>query len=278
MFDDLGLTLRKILDDATVPPSLAGVEVSFKTPDKAFSPSVTTLDVFLSGVRENRMLRDPEPILDLVGGSYVRRTPPLRVDCDFLVTAWSKKTDDAAVAEEQLILANALRKLSRFPTIPPIYLQNSLVGQPFPVPMWVAQSGDGMSLDEFWTALGISPRTSFRLVVTIAMDLEVTSAEGPQVITSEIDLDDDLDPGTPGEPMFAIGGVVRDPAGTVAGAVVTVTGGRAATTDADGRFRLSGLVAGEHILRATATGHVPREEVITVPATAPDGYDITFPP
>ncbi|WP_174187454.1 Pvc16 family protein [Nocardia barduliensis] len=54
--------VRQILEDATVPSSLADVEVSFKTPDKAFAPSVTTLDVFLYGVRENRMLRDPEPL------------------------------------------------------------------------------------------------------------------------------------------------------------------------------------------------------------------------
>lgn len=270
MFQDLDLTLRKVLDDATVPPSMAGVDVSFKTPDKAFVFGQPTLDLFLYGVRENRVLRDPVPIVERVGAGFVRRTPPLRVDCDYLVTAWSKEPDDAAVAQERTILANALMKLSRFPVIPTGYLQNSLVGQPFPVQMWVAQSDDSKSLGEFWSALGVSPRSSFHVMVTIAMDPSVSVPEGPPVVTREVDL--------AGESVFAIGGVVRDAAGIVAGAVVTVDGGRSTTTDAEGRFRFAGLVAREYTLRVAAPGHVPREQVIIVPAAAINDYDITFPP
>lgn len=277
MFQDLDLTLRKVLDDATVPPSMAGVDVSFKTPDKAFVFGQPTLDLFLYGVRENRVLRDPVPIMERVGAGFVRRTPPLRVDCDYLVTAWSKEPDAAAVAQERTILANALMKLSRFPVIPAGYLQNSLVGQPFPVQMWVAQSDDSKSLGEFWSALGVSPRSSFHVMVTIAMDLQVTVPEGTPVITRELKLDDDLDPATPGESVFAIGGVVRDAAAAVvAGAVVTLDG-RSTTTDADGRFRFSGLLAGGYTLRATAPGHAPKDKAITVPAAAINDYDIAFP-
>lgn len=279
MFQDLDLTLRKLLDDATVPPSMAGIDVSFKTPDKAFVFGQPTLDLFLHGVRENRVLRDPVPIVERVGAGFVRRTPPLRVDCDYLVTAWSKEPDAAAVAQERTILANALMKLSRFPVIPAGYLQNSLVGQPFPVQMWVAQSDDSKSLGEFWTALGVSPRSSFHLMVTIAIDLQVTLPEGPPVITRELNLDDDLDLATPGESVFAIGGVVRDDAAAVvAGSVVTLDGGRSTKTDADGRFRFSGLVASSYTLRATAPGRIPKDKAITVPAAAINDYDIQFPP
>ena len=278
MFADLDRTLRKLLEDPQVPPAMAGVDVSFRTPDKAFTIGQKTLDLFLYGVRENRVLRDPVPIMALVGGGYVRRTPPLRVDCDYLVTAWSKSAGDDAVIEERTILAEALMKLSRFPTIPAGYLQGTLVGQPFPVQMWVAQSDDSKSLGEFWSALGVSPRSSFHLMVTIAMDLGVSHPEGPPVVTRELKLDDDLDPATPGESVFAIGGIVRNGAGVVADAVVTVDGGRSYRTDADGRFRLSGLVAGDHTLRATAPGKALREETITVPAAAINDYDITFPP
>ena len=277
MFADLDRTLRKLLEDAGVIPTMAGVEISFRTPDKAFAITQKTLDLFLYGVRENRVLRDPVPIMELVGGGYVRRTPPLRVDCDYLVTAWSKQAGDDAVVEERTVLAEALTKLSRFPTIPAVYLQGLLVGQPFPLQMWVAQSEDGKSLGEFWSALGISPRSSFHLMVTIAMDLGVSVSEGPPVTTRELDLDDDLDPATPGESVFAIGGVVRDAAGVVADAEVTVDGARLTRTDAEGRFRLSGLAAGDHALRATAPGRTPHEETVTVPAAAINDYDITFP-
>lgn len=279
MFHDLDLTLRKMLDDASVPPSLAGIDVSFKTPDKAFAFQQATVDLFLYGVHENRVLRDPVPILDWVGNAFVRRTPPLRIDCDYLVTAWSKEPDAAGVAEERQILAKALMKLSRFPVIPPIYLQNSLVGQLFPAQLWVAQSDDSKSLGEFWSALGVSPRSSFHVMVTIAMDLQVTVPEGPPVITRELNLDDDLDPATPGESVFAIGGVVRDAAAAVvAGAVVTLDGDRPTTTDAEGSFRFSGLVAGTYALSAALPGFTTQNKTVTVPAAAIGGYDIQFPP
>ncbi|ANZ28494.1 hypothetical protein A4U64_26755 (plasmid) [Rhodococcus sp. WB1] len=278
MFGDLDLTLAKLLTDATVVPTMAGVAISFAPPDKTSTFDDPTFDLFLYGVRENRVLRNPVPILERVGPSFVRRTPPLRMDCDYLATAWSKEAGAAGVAEERKILADGLLKLSRFPTIPETYLQNAMVGQPFAVPMWVAQSDDSKSLGEFWSALGVSPRASFHLVVTIAMDVGVTTSEGPPVTTREVRLEDDLDPATRGESVFSIGGVVRDGAGGIAGATVTVDGRRPARTDAAGRFRIRGLDAGTHTLRATAPGHVDRAEEITVPAAAVNDYDITFPP
>jgi hypothetical protein len=280
MFQDLDLTLRKLLDDTTVPPSMAGIDVSFKTPDKAFVFNQATVDLFLYGVHENRVLRDPVPIVEPVAGVFVRRTPPLRVDCDYLVTAWSKKQDAAGVEEEHLILAKALTKLSRFPLIPPIYLQNSLVGQPFPVQMWTGQSDDSKSLGEFWSALGMPPRSSFHLMVTISMDLQVSVPEGPPVVTKELVLDGDLDPATPGEPVFGIGGVVRDALTTavITGATVTLDGARSTTTDAEGRFRFSGLGAGSHALTAAAPGFTSDSRPITVPAAAINDYDIDLSP
>ncbi|MDQ3780362.1 MAG: Pvc16 family protein [Chloroflexota bacterium] len=276
MFQDLDLTLHDLLKDATVPPPLAGVDVSFKRPDKVVSFDDPTINLFLFNVRENRVLRDPVPILAFVGGQFVRRRPPLRVDCDYLVTTWSKKTLDAAVEEEHLLLAQAFHKLSRYQVVPSAALKGTLAGQPFPVQLWVAQEEDGKSLAEFWSSLGTSPRASFHLMATIAMDLAVDEVEGPPVTTREIVLDDDLDETTPGESIFAIGGVVRD-AGTtlpVAEATVTVDGGRWATTDAEGTFRLAGLAAGSHTLTAVAAGFATVNQVIIVPAPVIDAYDI----
>jgi hypothetical protein len=280
MFQDLDLTLRKILDDATVPPSMAGIDVSFRTPDKAFSFNQATVNLFLYGVHENRVLRDPVPILEQVAGVFVRRKPPLRVDCDYLVTAWSKKQDALGVEEEHQVLAKALAKLSHFPLIPPSYLQNSLVGQPFPVQMWAAQPDDDKSLGEFWSALGVPPRPSFHLLVTIALDVQVVTPEGPPVVTKEVVLDDDLDPATPGERVFGIGGVVRDALTTavIAGGTVTLDGARSTATDAEGRFRFSRLGAGGHVLTAAAPGFSTATKPITVPAPAINAYDIDLTP
>ncbi len=281
MLQDLDLTIKKILDDTTIPPFWTGVDVNFRTPDKTFAPSVPTINCFLYGVHENRTLRDPVPIVELVGGTWIRRRPPLRVDCDYLVTSWSKKADALGVAEEHLLLAQAMSKLSRFPLLPTSYLQNTLVGQPFPVQMWTAQSDDNKSLGEFWSALGMPPRSSFQLMVTIAMDLEIKQTEGPPVVTKEVVLDDDLDPTTPGEPVYGIGGVVRDAltAAPIVEATVALNGGRTATTDEEGRFTFAGVGAGAHTLTATAAGFTPSGDVpVTVPAAVINAYDILLNP
>jgi hypothetical protein len=37
-------------------------DVSFETPDKNYTPSQSTLNLFLQDVKENRELRNPEPL------------------------------------------------------------------------------------------------------------------------------------------------------------------------------------------------------------------------
>ncbi len=280
MFQDLDRTLQQLLTDNAVPPSLAGVDVTFVAPDQNFNPAQLTLSLFLHGVHENRVLRDPVPITELVGGAFVRRTPPLRVDCDYLVTAWSNQPAAAGVVEAHRTLARALTKLSRFPLIPSAYLQGAMVNQPFPVALWVAQPDDTKSLAEFWSALGMPPRASFHLMVTIALDLEVDVPEGPPVVTKEIDLHAGMEQNAPVDTVFGIGGVVRDAntAAAIAAAQITLDDIQIVSTDTDGRFRLSNIAAGNHTLKATAAGFSDKTQAITVPAAAINAYDVDLSP
>jgi hypothetical protein len=243
-----------------------------------------TINLFLFSVHENRMLRDPVPIIAFVGGQFVRRRPPLRVDCDYLVTTWSKKTLDAAVEEEHLLLAQALHKLSRYPVVPDAALKGALVGQPFPVQLWVAQEDDGKALAEFWSSLGISPRASFHLMATVALDLAEEEIEGPPVTTRTLVLDDDLDEATPGEPIYAFGGSVTDAANApVDGATVTLDNRRSVTTGPDGRYVFSGVAAGAHtvdVAKGAATAGInvaiPPDPSALPPPTLTD-FDVQLP-
>src|SRR5438309_1227828 len=123
MFNDLDDTLKAMLDDAAmiappfVPPltALHDADKSFLTPDKNFPVAQPTVDLFLYEVTENRTLRDPAPIVERSGNSFSRRLPPRRIDCSYIVTTWSPKTGAAKVAEEHLLLGEALLWLSRFP-------------------------------------------------------------------------------------------------------------------------------------------------------------------
>src|SRR5262245_33231361 len=127
VLEDLDDTLKKMLDDAAAPSTVKSAQVSFLTPDKAFAPTEKTVDLFLYELKENRELRDPEPVLERVGPSVVRRRPPLRLDCSYLVTAWSTSTGAAKVIEEHKLLGLTYQWMSRFPTIPPTFFAGDMV-------------------------------------------------------------------------------------------------------------------------------------------------------
>lgn len=188
MFHDLDITLKKILGDAKAPPELRAAQASFLTPEKGYAPTERSISMFLYDVKENRELRDPVPIVEQKGEAFIRRRPPLRVDCSYLVTAWSTAEKEVKVKEEHELLGAAFLWLSRFPTIPEEYLTGTLADQPFPPPTLVAQMDGTRNTAEFWSALGIPPRPCFNLVVTIAMDLGVEVPEGWPVATKEIRL------------------------------------------------------------------------------------------
>ena len=287
MFHDLDATLREILDDAGAPAQLQAADKSFEPPNKNFAPALPTVNLFLYEVKENRVLRDPIPIITQVAGVFVRRIPPLRVDCTYLITTWSNEPGAAGVAEEHQLLGQALAWLSRFPIIPTAFLQGSLAvpPQPFALPTMVAQMEDGKSAGEFWSALGSVPRPAFHLTITIAMDLGLETPEGPPVITSETIIKEKMPPGVV-EPVlsdtFLIAGTIRnnstlDPIPDAEVTIVELT--QTTTTDAEGHFTFSGLDAGNYTLHVEAAGFPTAADMpIVVPGAVLNAYDVNLTP
>jgi protocatechuate 3,4-dioxygenase beta subunit len=83
----------------------------------------------------------------------------------------------------------------------------------------------------------------------------------------------------------ALGGVVREGGAPVAGAAVALVGSgvwpaRSVTTDADGRYRFSGVPGGVYELRATRGDAVsaPREGVTLLPGAAREDVDLSLAP
>lgn len=185
MFADLDATLQAMLDDPGAPAALRAAEVSFDTPDRDFIPTQATVDLFLHELTENRALRVGTPFLDRVGDQpgdgYRSRPPPLRVDCTYLVTAWSARTGGEKAAEEHALLGSALLWLARFPTVDDRFLQGAVAGQPYPVPLTVAQTREHPGAGEFWSALGVAPRPAFSLTVTVALQPVDDVTEYPAV-------------------------------------------------------------------------------------------------
>lgn len=171
MFDDLDATLRAVLADPAAPAGVRAADVSFETPDKDFRPGQPTVNLFLYEVQESRALRDPAPYVDRTADQAVRRVPPVRMDCTYLMTAWSSQNGAVKAEEEHRLLGLALLWLNQLPLIGSGYLRGGLAdpAQPFPLPTLVAQRREDQSDGQFWTALGIAPRPAFSFTVTIAM-------------------------------------------------------------------------------------------------------------
>jgi hypothetical protein len=278
MFQDLDGTLKQLLNDPAGPAGLSAADVSFEAPDKNFTPSLATVDLFLYEVKENRDLRDPTPVVTKTGNGFLRKPPPVRIDCSYIVTTWSSAVGAARVAAEHRLLFQSLQWLTRFPTIPAVYLQGAMTNPTYPPPTMVAQLDPNKHAGEFWLSLGVSPRPAFYLTVTVEMVIDEVVASGSIVTTHSNVSGPDGSP--PSDTLVQFGGRVSD-AGTglgLAGATVDVADlGLRATTDGDGRYSFLKVPAGAHTLRAAAVGYRTATQPLTVPGRQ-DEYDVTLNP
>ncbi len=151
---------------------IQGVDVSFAAPDSEFPPSDVTLpaiDFFLYEVRENLELHSNDRDVELRDGrAYGRRVPP-RIDCSYLITAWSSAP--RPVEDEHRLLGEVMKVLLRHRQLPADVLQGELVGQAPPVRARVLRDGHLQSLGEFWQAMGGKPKASLHYTVTVNADI-----------------------------------------------------------------------------------------------------------
>ena len=250
MFADLDATLKALLRDDAGPADLRAADVAFDTPDKAYKPAQSTVNLFLHDLAENRTLRDPTELLSRVGDQFTGAPPVIRVDCTYLVTAWSPQVAALKVAEEHRLLALALTWLAAFPVITQDRLRGALATppQPYPVSIMVAQTREGQSMGEFWNALGTVPRPGFSLTATVTLQPSDTAATYP--VTQRIDLE-----WTSLTQPTLSGHVLDDTlAPVVTATVVELATGSQASVDQRGSFALTGLDFGEHTLRIKVPG------------------------
>jgi hypothetical protein len=184
MIRDLSETLQAMLDDPALEksfPELAQAQIAFDRPSEQFNPSQTTIDIFLFDIRENLALRTSEPIVERRDGQALIRRPPKRIDCSYLLTAWAAgSTGPNLVLLEHELLGQAMQVLSRYPTIPPDFLQGDLKGQGLPVPLVIGAEQNLKDPADFWSALGNRLRPA--LVVTATIELQEAAPETVAVV------------------------------------------------------------------------------------------------
>src|SRR5580704_1303142 len=145
MIDDLDKTVEVLLKRELSPGLVGQVAISFAAPDSDFPPTSVTLpaiDLFLYDVRENTELRNTQWNTERqLNGTAVRKRAPVRVDCSYLITAWSSESSNTRALDEHRLLSETMRALLRHPTIPEVLLQGSLRGQEPPLPATTLQPG-----------------------------------------------------------------------------------------------------------------------------------------
>jgi Pvc16 N-terminal domain len=185
MIEDLDRSLENLLKRELPQELVAQITISFATPDGQFPPPSVTLpaiDLFLYDIRENRDLRDNEWRVERQSdGTAVRKAPPVRVDCSYLITAWPSDSSSTPARDEHRLLGEVMKTLLRFSMIPSDVLEGSLQGQQPPLPASTLQPGRLQSLAEFWQALGGKPKATLSYTVTIGVDTGITAEAGPLV-------------------------------------------------------------------------------------------------
>ncbi len=277
MIRDLSETLKAVLRDptfTTVFPELAGADIIFDRPLDPFNPPKTTIDLFLYDVRENLDLRSNEVTVTKIGSQSITTPAALRLACSYLVTAWPVGGAELAL-QEQRLLTQVLRVLSRYPIVPAGFLQGSLVGQDPGLPM-VALHPDALkNLAEFWSSLGSKLKASLTVTVTISVPV---FADIPEFLVTTHTTSYSTGSAPP-EAVLHVGGSILDQnSAAVSGALVDLLdAGLSSTTDNDGHFDFEPVAPGAHDLRIAAVGFKPLTQSVTVPGL-PGDYVIQLTP
>jgi len=169
-------TMEKFLR-AVVPLPQREVDVAFAAPDRdwaAAQSSRPTVDLYLWDIRPNLSEREyGEVMVDGDNGRRLRRDPLPRVDCRYLITAWTTE-----VRDEHSLLGDLLSALLLHRVIEDEYL-HGMFAAVRPLPTLRLRSGDGTENSDFWSALGGQLKPGLDLVVTVTVDAAIRVPAGP---------------------------------------------------------------------------------------------------
>lgn len=191
MLDDLDRTLKTLLE-RELPPSLSSqVEISFAAPDSEFRNKVTppAIGLFLYDIRENLELRSSEWSLERTSdGRGMRKRPPARVDCSYLITAWPSAQSDPKTEPqtEHMLLGQVMKVLLRYPKLPATVLEGSLKDREPPIRALGLRPSLLNSLGEFWQAIGGKPKAALNYTLTIAVPVGETGESVPLALERQI--------------------------------------------------------------------------------------------
>jgi hypothetical protein len=184
MLNLLDASIERFLREL-VPLPERDVDIAFDAPDKEWGVSVTkpTINLYLWDVRRNVAEAESGTQVVTDAAGQARRTGPKpRIDCRYLISAW---TSD--VRDEHALLGSVLAAVLPQTEIGEQFLDPRYAGvRPIPA-IKVASAGDDDKSD-FWSALGGQLKPGLDLLVTATVEAGLDAASGPPVERYRIDL------------------------------------------------------------------------------------------
>jgi hypothetical protein len=273
MIEDLDEVLRQFLI-RELPIRNGEVDVAFDQPSREWSARVSrpTLSLFLYDLRENRKLRQAQPMWEVVpseGNSVTRRRRPVRADMHYMITAWASEPED-----EHRLLSRTWMAFLRHPHLPPDLLPDSLQDQPVPIPVVVAQYDELHNATDIWNVLDNEMRPAIACTLTLALDpytpiaTPLVRVHELRIGTSPRPLLERLDEHVEPDRFWTIGGYVRSerPLDLERVRLTLVERDLDIALREGGRFVIGPVQAGDYTLEVVENGGAPRQFKIAIPA------------
>ncbi|GAA3152231.1 DUF4255 domain-containing protein [Streptomyces echinatus] len=228
------------------------VAIAFEAPDRdwvARTSGRPTVNLYLWDVRRNVEQREGgmEVIVDADGRKHRRRPLP-RVDCRYLITAF---TSD--VRDEHALLGRVMATLLLHHEIGTEHLPGSL-RELRPLPSVEIAAGDGQDNSDFWSALGGQLKPGLDVLVTTTVDAALVAEAAPDVHRYVIRTAQD---GVPVGERELVAGRIDQPEGSP---VVTPRG--TARVSDKGTFLVPGRT-GDEVSGGPGEGVVPERGPVT---------------
>jgi hypothetical protein len=305
MIDHLDTLLHRLFRNG-VAELTSDAQVRFQPPDedwRGLVPTITdaagnpanSLNVYLADLRENRKLRSNARERAVVGPDVFETPPPRRVDCHYLISAWSPVAVSMGIdptPDEHALLAEATRVLGEHDELDPVAIYAAsdppeappavLAEDRFPITLLPT---DGFfKIAEFWGTMGERSRWKPLLYAVVTVALREAPVRAGPIVTTTIARTLQRDVPASASTRYHIGGTVLDGATppqpvTLAWVELLTTGNeRRAFTRADalGRFVFADVPAGAWRLQASAVplgASAPREVAVPEPTGS---YDVVF--
>lgn len=279
MIDQLDKMLCHLLMSQVVEIS-NDAQIGFQPPDEDwrnnYMPSLTVggqvvpaVNLYLADLRENRKLRSNERLRPAENHLGKEEPAPVRVDCHYLITAWSPAVEEAGrTADEHRLLYQVAAALIRNAPLNPSRIYGGQAPPP-PEPPWpeefweadlptVVLPSEGFpKLAEFWGTMGVHHRWKPVVYLVVTLPVALPSRDLGPMVTTKITEYRWRGSAAPGEILMQIGGQVLT-AGTpcpVAQGNALITAvhppGTTVTVNNASPFRVGDVITENQVLRAT---------------------------